>query len=110
MVCFESTFPQHNRQFVLNGAEVLVYLVNDGWYLTNPEPKQHAKQAIFRAIEFRRPVIRCANTGISQIIDINGNPYGAYDGTSDKEVKTLIKDIRVLMAEYKQKENQNENQ
>ena len=24
--------------------------------------------------------------------------------------KTLIKDIRVLMAEYKQKENQNENQ
>ena len=43
-------------------------------------------------------------------IDINGNPYGAYDGTSDKEVKTLIKDIRVLMAEYKQKENQNENQ
>ena len=43
-------------------------------------------------------------------IDINGNPYGAYDGTSDKDIKTLIKDIRVLMAEYKQKENQNENQ
>jgi protein SCO1/2 len=43
-------------------------------------------------------------------IDINGNPYGAYDGTSDKEIKTLIKDIRVLMAEYKQKENQHENQ
>ena len=42
-------------------------------------------------------------------IDINGNPYGAYDGTSDKDIKTLIKDIRVLMAEYKQKENQNEN-
>ena len=43
-------------------------------------------------------------------IDINGNPYGAYDGTSDKDIKTLIKDIRVLMAEYKQKENQDENQ
>ena len=41
-------------------------------------------------------------------MDIYGNPYGAYDGTSDKEVKTLIKDIRVLMAEYKQKENQDE--
>tara|TARA_B100001105_G_scaffold92487_1_gene73598 strand:+ start:521 stop:1195 length:675 start_codon:yes stop_codon:yes gene_type:complete len=41
-------------------------------------------------------------------IDINGNPYGAYDGTNDADIKTLVKDIRVLMAEYKQKENQNE--
>ena len=43
-------------------------------------------------------------------IDINGNPYGAYDGTNDAEMKTLVKDIRVLMAEYKQKENQHEKQ
>ena len=41
-------------------------------------------------------------------IDINGNPYGSYDGTNDADIKTLVKDIRVLMAEYKQKENQNE--
>ena len=41
-------------------------------------------------------------------IDINGNPYGAYDGTNDADMKTLVKDIRVLMAEYKQKENQHE--
>ena len=40
-------------------------------------------------------------------IDINGNPYGAYDGTNDAEMKILVKDIRVLMAEYKQKENRN---
>ena len=73
MVCFESTFPQLNREFVKRGAEVLVYVINDGWYETNPEPKQHAKQAIFRAIEFRKPVIRCANTGISQIINNRGN-------------------------------------
>ena len=41
-------------------------------------------------------------------IDINGNPYGAYDGTNDTDIKTLVKDIRVLMAEYKKKENQRE--
>ncbi len=73
MVCFESTFPQLNRKFVNNGAEVLVYLVNDGWYENEPEPLQHAKQARFRAIEFRKPVIRCANTGVSQVIDQHGN-------------------------------------
>jgi apolipoprotein N-acyltransferase len=73
MVCLESTFPQLNRQFVKNGAEVLFYVVNDGWYETPPEPQQHARQTVFRAIEFRRPILRCANTGISQIVDASGN-------------------------------------
>jgi apolipoprotein N-acyltransferase len=73
MVCLESTFPQLNRKFVQAGAEVLFYVVNDGWYENPPEPQQHARQTVFRAIEFRRPIIRCANTGISQIIDASGN-------------------------------------
>jgi len=73
MICYESTFPQLNRKFVENGAELLIYFVNDGWYETAPEPQQHAKQSIYRAIEFRRPVVRCANTGISQFIDKKGN-------------------------------------
>ena len=73
MVCIESTFPSLNREFVKQGAEVLVYVVNDGWYEHPPEPQQHARQAIYRAVENRRPVIRCTNTGISMIIDPSGN-------------------------------------
>jgi len=69
MICYESTFPEINRRHVNMGADGLVYLVNDGWYLTPPEPQQHARQAIYRAIENRRPVIRCANTGLSMIIN-----------------------------------------
>ena len=34
-------------------------------------------------------------------IDINGNIVGAYDGTSEVQMKDLINDINVLMAEYK---------
>ena len=73
MICFESTFPSLSRKFVHKGAEVLIYVVNDGWYENPPEPQQHAKQAIYRAIENRRPVLRCTNTGISMIIDPRGN-------------------------------------
>ena len=73
MVCLESTLPQLNREFVKNGAELLFYVVNDGWYENPPQPQQHARQTVFRAIEFRRPILRCANTGISQIIDVSGN-------------------------------------
>jgi len=51
----------------------LVYVVNDGWYETPPEPQQHAKQAVYRAIENRRPVLRCTNTGISMVVNPSGN-------------------------------------
>jgi len=73
MVCIESIFPSLNRDYVKQGAEVLVYVVNDGWYEHPPGPHQHARQVIYRAVENRRPVIRCANTGISMIVDAAGN-------------------------------------
>ena len=34
-------------------------------------------------------------------IDKNGNAVGAYDGTNEAQMKDLINDIKVLMAEYK---------
>ena len=73
MICIESIFPNPTRLFVKNGAEFIVYIVNDGWYTTAPEPQQHAKRCVYRAIENRRSVVRCANTGISMIVDPYGN-------------------------------------
>ncbi len=73
VICFESTMPGLMREFVLAGAKFMVIVVNDGWYETAPEPQQHARQSIYRAIETRRPVIRSANTGISMIISSRGN-------------------------------------
>lgn len=73
MICFESTFPSLSREFVKKGANMLIYVVNDGWYETPPEPQQHANRVIYRAIETRRPIIRCANTGISMVVDYLGN-------------------------------------
>ena len=72
MICFESTFPEINRRHALKGADFFIYAVNDGWYTTLPEPRQHARQSIFRAIENRNTVLRCANTGLSLIIDPSG--------------------------------------
>ncbi len=73
VVCFETTFPALIRNFVNSCAQFIVAVVNDGWYEHPPEPQQHAAQFIYRAIETRRPMIRCANTGISMVIDRSGN-------------------------------------
>ena len=73
LICYESTFPEINRRHVNKGADFITFLVNDAWYTHGLEPEQHARQSIFRAIENRKSVLRCANTGISMIIDPSGD-------------------------------------
>ena len=34
-------------------------------------------------------------------VDKNNNIVGVYDGTNDAQMKDLISDIKVLLAEYK---------
>ncbi len=72
LICFESTFPSLARRQVRQGANILLVATNDAWFGRSAGPYQHFDQAVFRAVETRRYVVRVANTGISGIID----PYG----------------------------------
>lgn len=96
MICIESIFPNPTRLFVKNGAEFIVYIVNDGWYTKAPEPQQHAKRCIYRAIENRRSVVRCANTGISMIVD----PYGNITHQSELNKSDVI-NANVIISDRK---------
>ena len=69
LICFESIFPDIGRQWVKNGANVLVNLTNDAWYGKSSAPHQSWAMTIFRAVETRRSLVRAANTGISGVID-----------------------------------------
>ena len=75
IICFEDTVPQLVRN-ISRGAEesidVFVNLTNDGWFAGSSELDQHLITATFRAIETRTPMVRAVNTGISAIIDGNG--------------------------------------
>jgi apolipoprotein N-acyltransferase len=72
MICYESVYPSFVRQFVKNGAQMLVVITNDGWYGKSSGPHQHNQFAVLRAVENRRWIARSANTGISCVIDDKG--------------------------------------
>ena len=72
LICFEDTLSYLSRAFVLNGAQLLVNVTNDGWFLESAGAEQHLANAVFRAVETRRPLLRSANTGVTCFIDQQG--------------------------------------
>ena len=51
---------------------MLVNLSNDGWFHGSSELDMHLAVSVFRTIEHRVPLARAVNTGISALIDGNG--------------------------------------
>jgi apolipoprotein N-acyltransferase len=72
IICYESVFGKYVTEYVKKGAEALFIITNDGWWKGTTGYKQHLAYASLRAIETRRPVARCGNTGVSCIIDLRG--------------------------------------
>lgn len=71
-VCYEAVFPRMIRASVREGAMWLVNVTNDAWFGDTVAPDQHLAMARMRSVEFRRPMVRAANSGISAIIDERG--------------------------------------
>lgn len=71
-VCFEDSVPRLLRKFVRGGPQLIVNVTNDGWFKESPGAAQHFANARFRAIELRRPMLRCANTGVSAALTATG--------------------------------------
>ncbi|MBU2540401.1 MAG: apolipoprotein N-acyltransferase [Candidatus Omnitrophica bacterium] len=72
LICFEDAFSNLSRQFLKEGASILVNITNDAWFDRQAEPQQHLSQSVFRAVENRVSIVRCANTGISGLINAKG--------------------------------------
>jgi apolipoprotein N-acyltransferase len=69
LICFESIFPGLARDYGIDGARFLVNITNDEWFGPTAAPRQHADMAILRCVEEDLGMARCANTGISMLID-----------------------------------------
>jgi apolipoprotein N-acyltransferase len=86
-ICYESIFPDEIRQFVRNGAQVLVNISNDGWYGDSGAYAQHLKQSRMRAVENDRWLLLDTNTGVTAAID----PDGRIVASSPRKTRTALR-------------------
>jgi apolipoprotein N-acyltransferase len=82
LICYEDIFPALARADARAGADFLFVATNNAWYGEGGAAYQHAAHSVLRAVETRRPVLRCGNSGWSGWID----EFGAIRGvlTNDR--------------------------
>ena len=72
LICFEDTLAPLVREPVRRGAQLLVNITNDAWFGHTAASRQQLAEATFRTVENRRPMVRCANTGVTTFLDADG--------------------------------------
>jgi len=85
-ICYEAVFPHEVRRFVLNGAQLLVNLSNDGWFGRSSAAAQHVQMARVRAVEERRWLLRDTNNGYTVSVD----PYGRIVAGIGVDVRGVV--------------------
>lgn len=94
-ICFEATMPAVCRRLVRNAAAtgrpvLMVNITNDGWFGRSDRGRRmHELSARWRCVELGVPMVRCANTGVSGLIDARGRVVA---GTEPRTAATLAVD------------------
>ena len=92
LICFEDTVGDLTRQFVLRGANLLVNMTNDAWFLHSAGSQQHLANAVFRSAETQCPMIRAANTGVTAFVNEHGR---ITEVLRDRAGSTFTRDVLV---------------
>jgi apolipoprotein N-acyltransferase len=85
-ICWETIFPDLVRRFVGRGAQFLVNITNEAWFGKSAAPYQFLSMNVFRAVENRVYVVRCANTGVSCFIDPCGRIVGRVRDQTGEDI------------------------
>lgn len=70
-ICYEIAFSDETK-INIEQAKWILNITNDAWFGNSSGPHQHLALNQLRAIETGKPVIRCANNGISAVINAVG--------------------------------------
>ncbi|MFH1224167.1 MAG: apolipoprotein N-acyltransferase, partial [Pseudomonadota bacterium] len=96
-ICYEILKSSYVRKMVYKDANIFLNLSNDSWF-GSVEPYQHLRLSAIKAVEYRRPIIRSTNTGITALIDITGD---MVENGSYHTAETLVFDVPVCDHRYR---------
>ncbi len=94
LICYETIFPKLSQDRVQAGANVLVNISNDAWFGSSSAPRQHLHQAVLRAVEQGRFLVRSTNTGITAVIDPQGRRLES--GTLFQKLTLTYSEVRLI--------------
>jgi apolipoprotein N-acyltransferase len=72
LICYEAIFPKMVAEGRKLGGNLIINPVNDAWFGNSAGPEIHLALALFRAAEFRTPVVRATNSGIGAVVTATG--------------------------------------
>ncbi len=64
LICLEIGYPDIPRQGIAKGARAFALMADELWFSSLGAARFQLAHSIYRAVEFRRPVIRCTNSGL----------------------------------------------
>jgi len=76
-ICYEGLISGFSRELSRQKAQTFFNLTNDSWYGLSSEPYQHFLITVGKAVEYRRPLVRVTNTGLTGFISRSGKIF--YD-------------------------------
>lgn len=79
LICFDSIYERASLQSVRDGADIIILSTNDSWFFDSAAVYMHNAQAVMRAVENGRYVVRAASTGVSSVITPRGEVINMLD-------------------------------
>ncbi len=90
VICFEVAYDDLVRDVVTGGADLLVVQTNNATYNGTGQPQQQMAMSRLRAVEHGRTVLVAATSGISAVVDADGEVVARAD---ERTVRTLVEEV-----------------
>ncbi len=77
-ICSEDFYPRLWRRMSQPPLDLMIVLLNDGWFQSDEGMFMHLQSSILQAVTFKTSVLRSSNNGVTTFID----PFGVLSASS----------------------------